>query len=98
MCSCFQTGTVKEDYLIRDLCLRYGKLGCLGQTIWLKGEVASGNSGGHQRKRMRVSAPKHIWKAESKNKYTDTQTQPIWPDREQLNHDFPPFKYICLSL
>lgn len=59
-----------------DLCLRYDKLGSLGLIMWLKEEAGSSDSGGHQRKRKRLSAFKHILKGEIKNKYTDTQTQP----------------------
>ena len=36
-------------------------------------EAESGDSG-HQRKRKRLSALKHILKGEIENKYTDTQT------------------------
>ena len=52
----------------------YSKLGCLGQTMGLMEEAGSGDSEGHQRKRKKLSALKHILKGEIKNKYTDTQT------------------------
>lgn len=49
----------------------------LGTDYGLMEEAGSGDSGGHQRKRKRLSALKHILKGEIKNKYTDTQTQSI---------------------
>lgn len=43
----------------------------------LKKEPGGGASQKFQRKRKRLSASEHILKGEIKNKYTDTQIQPI---------------------